>query len=110
SFTSGDEWESWLAAAVTRYNQARAEQCAEPSPVKKRGRPAAARSVNAAALKKFRGEFSQEDFAGKCDVSLASIQRGERGHKLSRTTLDKISTALCLLLGTSITVADLTSK
>lgn len=58
--------------------------------VKRRGRPVRGRWANGAYIQHLRADFSQEDFAGKCAVSLASLQRMERGERVSEETLEKV--------------------
>ena len=57
---------------------------------RKRGRPAG-RRVDGDKIKKYRGEYSQEDFAAKCDVAVSTLQRAEHSHKADEPTLIKIA-------------------
>jgi hypothetical protein len=48
-------------------------------------------AVDADKLREYRGGFSQEDFAGKCEVSPDSIQRGEEGGRWDDKTFAKVA-------------------
>jgi hypothetical protein len=104
---SGEDW--WPPPATTEA-PSRPTSARQPAPAPRRGRPPNSFQVNAVKLKSLREGFeegySQEDFAGKCDVSLASIQRGEAGGRLSRAVLEKVVSGI-KALGGSVTVEDL---
>jgi hypothetical protein len=64
--------------------------------------------VDKKKFRKLRGNYSQQDFAEKCDVGRHSIQRGERKGRLDQATLEKIAKHASELYGRSITADDLT--
>jgi hypothetical protein len=72
----------------------------------RRGRPPCAR-CNGPLLRRYRGEYSQFDFAGKCGVSEDTIQRGERGKPLAEEKFIQMAKTISLLTGLEISPQDL---
>jgi hypothetical protein len=66
--------------------------------------------VDRQKLREYRGSFSQEDFAGKCDVSPDTIQRGEAGGRWDEKTFSKVSDTIRQLTGVTITAKDLMNR
>jgi hypothetical protein len=111
----GDEWDGSMPEFAIEAQQSVPSQHT-PAPAhttvpatRKRGRPASGVRVNAVRFKSLRKEYSQEDFAGKCDVSTASIQRGEAGGRLSEEILRKV-VAGATILRRRVTVEDLSLR
>jgi hypothetical protein len=50
--------------------------------------------VNGERLRELRGDEKQESFAEKCSVSVPTLQRGEKGAKWSRKTIDRVAQRL----------------
>lgn len=71
-----------------------------------RGRPSSDR-CDGPKLREYRGKWSQDDFAGKCDVHVSTIQRGEAGARLTDDNYIKIVRTIRELTGLNITVEDL---
>jgi hypothetical protein len=78
----------------------------EAGSTKSRGRPKRDR-VNKDKLIKVRGEYTQEDFAGKCDVSLSTIQRGEAGQAWEHQTFQKVAETVSQITGEKFHAEDL---
>ncbi len=57
--------------------------------------------VDAKRLKQYRGNWSQEEFADKCGVSVDTIQRGEAGHRWGDKNFALVAKAIELLTGQS---------
>jgi DNA-binding XRE family transcriptional regulator len=73
---------------------------------KKGGRPEG-QVVDGRKLREYRGKWSQEEFAEKCGVSLATIQRGEAGEPWTDRTFDDVAKTITLLIGKPVTSEDL---
>jgi hypothetical protein len=78
-------------------------------PAKLKGRPKSV-PVDAEKLRAYRSEFSQEDFADKCDVSLATIQRGEDGACWSEGAFSKVADAISVLTGKTVRPGELQKR
>jgi hypothetical protein len=92
----GFDWARHLADAVAIAN----------AMAKKGGRPEG-QLVDGRKLREYRGKLSQEEFAEKCDVSLATIQRGEAGAPWTDRTFDDVAKTITLLIGKPVTSEDL---
>jgi DNA-binding XRE family transcriptional regulator len=73
---------------------------------KKGGRPEG-QVVDGRKLREYRGKWSQEEFAEKCGVSLATIQRGEAGEPWTDRTFVDVAKTITLLIGKPVTSKDL---
>jgi DNA-binding XRE family transcriptional regulator len=87
------------------------DQTIQPSPeetkkAKTGGRPSGT-LVDGPKLQEWRGGFTQEDFAEKCGVSVATIQRGEAGGRWDQDTFDKVAETIGMLTEKPITSQDL---
>lgn len=73
------------------------------------GRPQG-RAITGSKLKEFRGRcnLGQVEFADKCGVSKATIQRAESGKPIDQGCLGEIAKTLSMLLETTVKIADLT--
>ena len=67
-------------------------------------------TVNAAKLKQYRGNLSQEEFADKCGVSVDTIQRGEAGRRWGDRNFIRVAEAIELLTGRSFKLEDLKNR
>jgi len=63
--------------------------------------------VDCQKLRLYRGKWSQQDFAEKCDVSLTTIQRGEVGGRWGDGTFDKVADTITKLTERRVTPEDL---
>lgn len=103
------EQEEQTAPAASDNAPAKAVLDEPPEPAPKRGRPQG-EPVDAEALRRLRGEYSQEDLADKCGVSVDTIQRGEHGGRWDRRKFEIVAAVLTQLNGRIVTVKDLTPQ
>ena len=81
-----------------------------PAPEKKRPGRHPGELVDGQKLRKYRIDWSQQDFAEKCGLSLATIQRAESGERWSAGTFEKVASTLTVLTGGNMTPQDLKKK
>jgi hypothetical protein len=74
---------------------------------KKAGRPQGF-PVDGMKLRKFRGKYTQEDLASKCeDVSVGTIKRGEAGGRWDEATFQKVAETLSKIRERTVTPDEL---
>ncbi|MGA2150159.1 MAG: helix-turn-helix transcriptional regulator [Bryobacteraceae bacterium] len=98
----GDESASPKEKAPTRLGGGKPK-------AKSGGRPSGT-TVDSVRLRTYRAQYSQEDFADKCGVSLGTIQRGEAGRRWDEKTFVTVAKNITALGNKRVSPEDLKNR